>query len=162
MFVAALAALALVTAGAAWFVTRAAVNATEDITLDDLRYGDRLDRLVEEIAAIDGVQEVYAGPSQWNVYLRITLDPDGHPQDTRRAVEEACARARKAWDPGNQPVIGERFTLTCDVIDESAPADVASLGAPNGAALPGESTGTAPAASWQRTRLQRQPDRTRR
>ena len=55
------------------------MHATEDVTLDDLLYGDRLDRLVDEIERIDGVVEVEAGPGQPSSYLRITLDPAGHP-----------------------------------------------------------------------------------
>jgi hypothetical protein len=118
-FAAALAGFALVTAGTAWFVTRAAVNVTAGVTLDDLRHGDRLDRLVDEIAAIDGVMAVYAAQEQSSPYLRITLDPE-RPRGTLRAVGDACARAREAWDPGTQPVIGKRFALTCRVVDESA------------------------------------------
>jgi hypothetical protein len=89
------------------------------VTLDDLRHGARLDRLVAEIAAIDGVVDVAPGRRRPPGTCASRSTPPG-TREARCAPWERRARGTRG-DPGPQPISDEPFVLTCEVVDDGAP-----------------------------------------
>jgi hypothetical protein len=106
-----------------WATTRLLVGAADGWSFDEARYGARVDALVADLSAIDGVAEVErttAGTAE-APYLRITLDDGPSRAAARLSVLARCGSARDDWDPHVAPVGGSiRPELVCEISETGA------------------------------------------